>query len=30
MVAKVFENVNTKNTFKYEYFPGFLLRLKNT
>ena len=31
MVAKeVSVNVKIKNTFKYDYFPGFLLCLKNT
>ena len=30
MVAKeVSVNVKTKNTFKYNYFPGFLLCLEN-
>ena len=29
-VAKEFSvDVKTKNTFKYDYFPGFLLCLKN-
>ena len=31
MIAKeVSLNVQTKNTFKYDYFPGFLLCLKNS
>ena len=30
MVSKeVSVNVKTQNTFKYDYFPTFLLRLKN-
>ena len=30
MIAKeVSVNVNTKNNFKYDYFPGFLLCPKN-
>ena len=29
MVAKEFSvNIRTKNTFKYDYFPGFLLCLE--
>ena len=29
VVKEVSVNVKTKNTFKYDYFPGFLLYLKN-
>ena len=29
MIAKETVNTKTKNTFKYDYFPDFILCLKN-
>ena len=29
IASEVADNLKTKNTFKYDYFPGFLLCLKN-